>query len=306
MTPHAPFRAETTSQETVMQTKETTVTADEKRARLHGMWARVAPAWGEHADFADERGAGLTRRLLELAAPKPGDRVLELACGAGGLGLAAARLVAPGGHVVCSDVVPEMTAIADSRSAELGLGNVSTLVLDLEGIEQGDATYDLVLCREGLMFALDPARAAHEIGRVLCPGGRAVVAVWGPRERNPWLGLVLDAVSAQVGSPVPPPGVPGPFSLEDPDELAALLTDAGLTEVVVGEQAVPTNAASFEEWWTRTCALAGPLANVLANLPEEAAVALRDRAREAAASYATGRGYEFPGVSLVATGRRPV
>jgi len=43
----------TTDQEAVMQTKETTVAADEKRARLHGMWARVAPAWGEHAEFAD-------------------------------------------------------------------------------------------------------------------------------------------------------------------------------------------------------------------------------------------------------------
>jgi SAM-dependent methyltransferase len=157
-----------------------------------------------------------------------------------------------------------------------------------------------------LMFALDPARAAREIRRVLRPGGRVVIAVWGPRERNPWLGLVLDAVSAQVGAPVPPPGVPGPFSLDDSDQLAALLSDAGLNKVVVGEQTVPTSAASFEEWWTRTCALAGPLANVLANLPEDAGVALRDRARAAADPYATGRGYKFPGVSLVATGNRPL
>ena len=66
--------------------------------------------------------------------------MLELACGAGGLGLAAARLVTPGGHVILSDAVPEMTAIAASRSAGEELGNVSTLVLDLEGIEQADAT----------------------------------------------------------------------------------------------------------------------------------------------------------------------
>ncbi len=288
-----------------MQTKVPTSTVDEKRARLHGMWASVAPAWGEHAEFADRRGVDLTGRMLELAAPKPGDRVLELACGAGGLGLAAARLVTPGGHVILSDVVPEMTAIAASRSAGEELGNVSTLVLDLEGIEQADATYDVVLCREGLMFALDPGRAAREIRRVLRPGGRAVLAVWGPRRRNPWLGIVLDAVSAHVGAPVPPPGVPGPFSLEDADRLAALLTDAGFTEVEVGEQSVPTHSASFEEWWTRTCALAGPIANVLAKLPDEAGVALRDRAREAARPYATERGLEFPGMSLIASGRRP-
>ena len=72
------------------------------------------------------------------------------------------------------------------------------------------------------MFALDPAGAVREIGRVLRPGGRCAIAVWGPRARNPWLGSVLDAVSEQLGMPVPPPGIPGPFSLDDADALAAL------------------------------------------------------------------------------------
>ena len=161
--------------------------------------------------------------------------MLELACGPGGLGLAAAARVAPRGEVVLSDAVAEMTAIAAARAEALGLSNVSTRELDLERIEQPDASYDVVLCREGLMFALDPARAAREIRRVLRPGGRVALAVWGPRERNPWLGVVLDAVSAQVGAPVPPPGIPGPFSLEDSKRLAALLSDAGLADVKVSE-----------------------------------------------------------------------
>ncbi len=138
-----------------------------------------------------------------------------------------------------------------------------TCVLDLEQIEQPDGSYDVVLCREGLMFAPDPARAAREIHRVLRPGGRVALAVWGPRERNPWLGVVLDAVSAQIGAPVPPPGVPGPFSLGDADRVAELLSGAGLADVVVDELATPLRAGSFEEWWTRTSALAGPLANML-------------------------------------------
>ncbi len=73
------------------------------------------------------------------------------------------------------------------------------------------------------MFVPDPARAAGEIRRVLRPGGRVAVAVWGPRERNPWLGLVFDAVSAQTGPPVPPPGIPGPFSLDDAADARRLL-----------------------------------------------------------------------------------
>jgi len=278
--------------------------ADDLRAGLHGMWAAVAGSWEEYAEYVDARGASVAEKMLELSAPQPGERVLELACGPGGVGLAAAERVAPTGEVVLSDVVAEMTSIAAARAAALGLDNVRTCVLDLERIEQPDGSYDVVLCRDGLMFAPDPARAVREIRRVLRPGGRVAVAVWGPRRRNPWLGVVFDAVSAQVGAPVPPPGIPGPFSLENSDELAALLSDVELADIVVSELPTPLRAGSFEEWWTRTSALAGPLAKMLASLPEDAARALRIRLHEAVRPYETPTGFEFPGVSLLAAGRR--
>jgi SAM-dependent methyltransferase len=275
------------------------------RARLHGMWAAVADGWGAHAEYADARGAQVAQEMLDRSRPQPGERVLELACGPGGLGIAAADRVAPGGEVVLSDVVAEMTAVAAARASALGRGNVSTRVLDLEDIDEPDGAYDVVLCREGLMFALDPARAAGEIARVLRPGGRVAIAVWGPRERNPWLGVVLDVVSAQLGAPVPPPGVPHPFALDDAGRLASLLTGAGLEDVQVDELPVPLRAASFDEWWERTRALAGPVAQILAALPAEAAEQLRARAREAVRAYETPDGLELPGVTLLARGCRP-
>jgi SAM-dependent methyltransferase len=198
-----------------------------------------------------------------------------------------------------------MTAIASQRADTRGLGNVSARVLDIEGIDEPDGSFDVVLCREGMMFAADPARAAGEMRRVLRPGGRLAVAVWGPRERNPWLGLVFDAVSAQLGHPVPPPGVPGPFSLDDSGELAGLLSDAGLADVVVGELSVPLRAGSFDEWWTRTRALAGPLAKMLASLPPEAEQAISGRLRKMTGAYETPAGFELPGLSLIATARVP-
>jgi SAM-dependent methyltransferase len=277
---------------------------DQFREQLHGMWAGVAESWGEHAEYVDARSASITEKMLELSAPRPGERVLELACGAGGLGFAAAPLVAPGGEVVLSDVVPEMTSIAAARAETRGLSNVRTCVLDLEQIEQPDHSYDVVLCREGLMFAAEPARAAGEIVRVLRPGGRVALAVWGPRARNPWLGILLDAVSAQLGIPIPPPGIPGPFSLDDAGEVAALLSDAGLADVVVSEIAAPMHAGSFDEWWTRTSSLAGPLAKMLASLPADDKQALRARLLEAVRAYEAPPGLEFPGVSLLATGHR--
>jgi hypothetical protein len=102
---------------------------------------------------------------------------------------------------------------------------------------------------------------------------------------------------------VPPPGVPGPFSVADSEQLARLFSDPTLADVVVSERSAPLRAGSFDEWWQRTCALAGPLAKVLASLPEEAARGLRARAREAVGAYETPAGIELPGVTLIASGR---
>ncbi len=175
--------------------------------------------------------------------------------------------------------------------------------LDLEEIDEPDASYDVVLCREGLMFAADPARGAREMHRVLRPGGRLGVAVWGPRARNPWLGLVLDAATETLGRPVPPPGRPGPFALEDRERLAALFSDAGFADVAVEEVPTPLQTATVEEWWQGRVALAGPLERILAELPEEQRTALEARAAEAASRYASPAGVAMPGVTLVASAR---
>jgi ubiquinone/menaquinone biosynthesis C-methylase UbiE len=276
-------------------------TATDLRRHLHDMWDGVAEAWADHADFVDNRGRAITATLLDRTAPRPGERVLELACGAGGTGLAAASLVAPG-EVVLSDVSPAMTAVAAARAA--AVSNVDVGVLDLEEIAEPDGAYDVVLCREGLMFAVDPARAVAEIHRVLRPGGRVGLAVWGPRAENPWLATMFDTVSAQLGAPVPPPGIPGPFALEDASRLAGLLAEAGFEGVLVTSVSVPLRDVSFEAWRSRTSALAGPLAQRLAALPEPAAQALRARLREAVRPFETDGALEFPGLSLIASGRK--
>lgn len=260
---------------------------------LQEMWSSVAPGWAEHADFIDERALPLTYRMLERTAPQPHERVLELACGPGSVSLAAAPLAR---EVVASDFAPEMTAIAAERAAARGLANVSTRVVDMQDIDEPDASFDVVFCREGLMLVPDPGRAVAEIRRVLAPGGRAAISVWGPRERNPWLGVVLDAVSEQLGVPIPPPGLPGPFSLDSPDVFAAVVGDAEIEAVQV-----PLVAESGEEWSARVGALAGPLAAMLNAMPPEAAAELRGRFERGAAPYVRDGRLEFPGVALLAT-----
>lgn len=279
------------------------------RERVHQMWGRVAPAWELHAEQVEARVEALTDLMVRAVAPGPGDEVLELACGAGGLGLAIAPRVSPGGRVLLSDVAPEMVAIAAGRAGNLPrIGDeprVSARVIDLEDIDLPDASFDIVVCREGMMFALDPAKAAREIARVTRPGGRVAITVWGPREDNPWLGALTDAVQQQTGRPVPPPGVPGPFSLSADGALAAVLSGAGLEQIRVREVPVPTHDGSFEDYWDLRTALAGPLKGLIDALAPEQHAALKETVRARLTPYQDGDGLTIPGLVNLATARRP-
>lgn len=280
-------------------------TTDEVRGHVHGMWAGVANRWAEHADEVDERGAAVTEAMLSSIDVRSGDRVLELACGPGGAGLAAAQRVGRDGEVVLSDVVPEMVSIAAERAASRGLTNVRTATRDLEQIDEADGSFDVVICREGLMFAAEPERAVAEINRVLRPTGRATVAVWGPQAENPWLGVVFDAVTAVTGFLVPPPGMPGPFALDDEARLGEMFNGAGFERVAIDRLPTPLHSPSFEAWWARTKAVAGPLSALLARLDAETSAPLETRLRTAVAPYTTPAGLDLPGLTLLVSAHRP-
>lgn len=281
--------------------------ADGYRERVRGMWSEVAPAWEERADALDDRGRGLAERLLTAAGVGPGMRVLELACGPGGVGLEAARRVGPAGRVVLSDLSPEMTAVAARRAGAAGLAHVDARPLDLQRIDEPDGAYDAVVCREGLMFAADPPGALGEMGRVLRPDGRLAVSVWGPADRNPWLAIVFGAFARVTGGVVPPPGVPGPFSLGDPGRLRSAAAAAGLADVTVEEVPVPLRVPSAGAWWDQVTVLAGPLAGRLAALPDTVRRAVREAAVTEVRTRAepAGDGLVVPGVALLLAARRP-
>jgi SAM-dependent methyltransferase len=268
------------------------------------MWDSVAPGWEANAEFVDEQLAPATEALLDAAQIVEGDRVLDLAAGPGGAGLAAAQRVGSGGRVVLSDVAAEMVAVAAKRATTDA--QLSTAVFDQSAIDFGDASFDAVINRHGLMFAEDPARTVAEAVRVLRPRGRYAVMTWDRREANPWLGLVLDAVGAQFGVPFPPPNVRGPFSLDTPDVLTSVLRDGGLDDVTVQAMSTPMHAASLEEWWERVPKLAGPLAIALAGMEPDVRNAIRERAIQSGTQVAASEedGIVFESSVLIGSGHK--
>jgi SAM-dependent methyltransferase len=268
------------------------------------MWDSVAPGWEANAGFVDGQLALATEALLDAAGIGEGDRVLDLAAGPGGAGLAAAQRVGSTGRVVLSDVAREMVAVAAKRAS--ADPQVSTAVFDQGAIDFGDASFDAVINRHGLMFVEDPVETAAEAVRVLRAGGRYAVMTWDRREANPWLGLVLDAVSEQFGVPFPPPSVRGPFSLDSPGVLTSVLRDGGLEDVTVEAMSTPMRAASVGEWWERVPKLAGPLAIALAGMESDVRDAIGERAmRSGAQAAASGKdGIVFPGSVLIGSGHK--
>lgn len=269
------------------------------------MWDSAAPGWEANARFVDDQLAVATEALLDAAGVGDGDRVLDLAAGPGGAGLAAARRVGPGGTVVLSDVAPEMVAVAARRAS--GDAQVETAVFDQSAIGFGDASFDAVINRHGLMFVEEPVEAVAEAVRVLRAGGRYAAMTWDRRELNPWLGLVLDAVGDQFGVPFPPPGVRGPFSLESPDVLTSVLRDGALEDIEVKVMSTPMHAGSVDEWWSRVPNLAGPLAIALAGMEADVRDAISTRAKQSGAKVATSEqdGIVFAGSVLIGSGRKP-
>lgn len=265
------------------------------------LWNRAAPDWERQADFVDAHLAAATQVLLDAAQIAAGDAVIDVAAGPGGAGLAAARRVGASGSVTITDVAEAMVSAAARRAA--ALPNVTVLVCDQASIPVADAQVDAVISRHGLMFADDPVTAVAEAARVLRPGGRFATMTWGPRDDNPWLGIVLDAVGEQFGMPFPPPGIAGPFALDDGDALASVLRRGGLADVKVQTVATPMSVASLDEWWSRVPQLAGPLAAMLEAMEPAVRDAIRDRAL-AGATRRRSADMTLGGTSLVAAGHR--
>jgi hypothetical protein len=129
------------------------------------------------------------------------------------------------------------------------------------------------------------------------------VATWASNDRNPWLGILMGAFGEETGRTVPQPGMPGPFALDDPERLGRIFADAGLT-VRVESHPAPMRVASFDEWWERTVALAGPVQGLLRKLPPETVESIRGRAEGRVADFTSADAIVLPGLGLVALGTR--
>jgi SAM-dependent methyltransferase len=271
---------------------------EEYRRTSFETWRAMAPGWERWGAYINESTAPVRKWLIRELAPLPGDTVLELSAGVGDTGFEVAKLLGSDGRLISSDFAPDMVEVARRHGAELGLENVEYRVIDAEHIDLDTDTVDGVLCRFGYMLMADPAAALTETRRVLRSGGRLVMAVWGPPERNPWAAIAAMILIGQGHLPPPEPGAPGVFSMGAQERTHGLLEGAGFTEVRIEEVNVRFTFRDLDEYESWATATGGPFAMILRGLDEAQRAALRTRLQEGLSDFVVDGRYELPGVAL--------
>jgi SAM-dependent methyltransferase len=270
------------------------------RRTSHEVWEAMAPGWERwRAQLADAL-APVREWVIGRLGPQPGETVLELGAGTGETGFEAAATLGDDGRLISTDFSREMVEVARRRGTQLRLGNVDYRVIDAERIELDSGSVDGVLCQSTYMLAADPAAALAETRRVLRPGGRLALSVWGAPERNPWASIGGMILIERGHMPPPEPQAPGVFSLASDERTRALLDGAGFGSVRTEEVPVRFGFRGIDDYEQWVLDVAGPFATVVRGLPEDEREVLRARLREAFVPFATNGGYELPGVALCA------
>jgi ubiquinone/menaquinone biosynthesis C-methylase UbiE len=272
--------------------------SEDYRGRSHDIWQEMAAGWERDQLWMWEASHKVGEWLVAKLRPQPGQTILELAAGTGETGFAAAAAIGDEGKLVSTDFSSNMIEAARRRAEELGLRNCEFRVMDAEHMDLGDDSVDGALCRWGYMLMADPLAALRETTRVLRDGGRLALSVWGTPERNQWAAVAGPALVKHGHMPPPVPGAPGIFAMSDPEQMRALLTDAGFSEPELEEVEVEYRFDSFDDYWRFLEELAGAIAMVLKTLGDEERVAVRETLQESLAPFRRGGGYLIPGVTL--------
>ena len=276
------------------------------KATTRAQWEAASGAWDAWGPAIEAWLGTATAMMLDHASLTSGMRVLDIAAGAGGQTLAAARRVGPSGHVLATDISPSILEFATQAAARAGVATVETLEADGEDLSAvRDGSYDAAISRVGLIYFPDQHRALTEISRKLRPGGRLCAVVYSTPDRNGFFAIPVGIIRRTAGLPVPAPGLPGPFSLGAPGVAERAYAAAGLVDITVTAVPSPVRLSSAAECVRFEQESFGALHQMLSGVDAAGRAAAWSEIEQALTQFDGPDGFVGPCEMLVVSGTRP-
>jgi SAM-dependent methyltransferase len=268
-------------------------------------WDAAAEAWNRWSPLLDRWLGPATDMMLDMTHIQTGSRVLDVAAGAGGQTMAAARRVGPSGYVLATDISPAILRHTAENARLAGFGHVETLVKDGEALAGIKATpFDAVISRVGLIYFPDQHKALTGMRDQLREGGRVGAITYASAALNGFFSVPVGIIRRRAALPAPLPGQPGPFSLGDPEVLAKRLTDAGFKDIRVERVIAPVRLDSALDCLQFEQESFGALHQMLGGLSEPEKDDAWAEIEEALREFERDGRFEGPCEMLVASGTR--
>lgn len=280
-----------------------TFDAEKFKSTTREQWSRVAKSWSDWSPTIKQWLGPATKVMLDLARIGPGQRVLDIAAGAGSQTLEIAERVGSSGSVLATDLTPAILEFAAENACRAGYTNVQTRVMDGERIEFEPASFDAAICRLGLMFFTNLPAGLARIRRVIKPGGWLGAIVFTTPEKNPGVARPSAICRRYAHLPAPGPDEPGMFRLGPPNVARELFTAAGFTEIEEQIVSSPLRLQSTAEFMRFASSAFGGLHAMLASLPQGEQDAAWREIEQAMRQFEGRFGFEGPCEHLVIAGR---
>lgn len=266
-------------------------------------WNQFSPGWkkwdAEILDFMKP----IADEMIRLLDPKGAETILDIAGGTGEPGLSIAGML-NGGKVIITDLAEGMLDVAREKVSKSGITNVEFQACDVCELPFADNTFDSASCRMGFMFFPDMLLATKEIYRVLKPGGKFTIAVWGGPEKNFWVTVVSGTINRNMQLPAPAPGAPVMFRCAKSGLMTDIFQQAGFKNTsekeVIGRLKCETVAA----FWTMTTEIAAPFAAALSKADDAMKQKIKEEVYELVNEKYPAGNIMMDGSSLVIYGEK--
>jgi ubiquinone/menaquinone biosynthesis C-methylase UbiE len=268
-------------------------------------WSESAKYWSKHNAIIRTMFAPLTEALIERADIHEGQSVLDVAGGPGEPSLTIAGVVGPGGCVTHTDAVSEMVETARSEANRRGISNIQFQQCTADSLSFPDNSFDVVVCRLGVMLFPDPHAAMREMLRVAKPGGVLAFVVWHKSELNPFCYAVTNVMDQHIAATVDDPDAPSAFRFAELGKLAKVMREAGAIDVtddvIKFDIAAPISPLEF---WNMRSKMSDTLRQKLTQLSEDEQSQIAREIEQEVKEFFPANQMKFPAQMIIATGKK--